>query len=85
MNSAPPTSTPPAAKPERPLAGLVKHSAIYSAAPILRQVISVGMSPFYTLWLGTAGAGVKENADLWGIALQQILGQLCPAREAHQK
>ncbi|NOT30058.1 MAG: oligosaccharide flippase family protein, partial [Planctomycetes bacterium] len=60
---------------ERPLSGLVKHSAIYSAAPVLRQLISIGMSPFYTAWLGTAGAGVKENADLWGIALQQVLGQ----------
>ncbi len=75
MNSAPPKSTPPAAKSDRPLAGLVKHSAIYSAAPVLRQLLSIGMSPFYTAWLGTAGAGVKENADLWGIALQQILGQ----------
>ena len=77
MNSAPPTTTTPSAATttERPLAGLVKHSAIYSAAPILRQLISVGMSPLYTTWLGPAGAGVKENADLWGIALQQILGQ----------
>ena len=77
MNSASPTTTTPSAATttERPLAGLVKHSAIYSAAPFLRQLISVGMSPLYTSWLGTAGAGVKENADLWGIALQQILGQ----------
>src|SRR6185436_495923 len=60
---------------ERPLGTLVKHSAIYSAAPFLRQAISVGMTRFYTKWLGTAGQGVKENVDLWLIALQQMLGQ----------
>jgi O-antigen/teichoic acid export membrane protein len=65
----------PAPVAERPLGGLVKHSAIYSAAPILRQLVSVGMTRFYTAWLGPAGAGVKENADLWAIALQQALGQ----------
>jgi O-antigen/teichoic acid export membrane protein len=77
MTSAPPRPETAAGAPplERPLGGLLKHSAIYSAAPVLRQVLSVGMSRFYTAWLGTAGAGVKENADLWGIALQQVLGQ----------
>lgn len=65
----------PAPVAERPLGGLVKHSAIYSAAPVLRQVVSVGMTRFYTAWLGPAGAGIKENADLWAIALQQVLGQ----------
>jgi O-antigen/teichoic acid export membrane protein len=72
MSSALPQTAQPQ---ERPLAGLVKHSAIYSAAPVLRQVISVGMTRFYTGWLGTAGQGVKENVDLWLIALQQLLGQ----------
>ncbi len=64
----PPTLT------ERPLGGLVKHSAIYSAAPVLRHLISIGMTRLYTSWLGTSGFGVKEIADLWLIALQQILG-----------
>lgn len=76
MNSAPTKQAPAEGEvADRPLGGLVKHSAIYSAAPVLRQLISVGMTRFYTAWLGGAGAGVKENADLWGIALQQILGQ----------
>lgn len=76
MKSAPPKQAPAQGEvADRPLGGLVKHSAIYSAAPVLRQLISVGMTRFYNIWLGTAGAGVKENADLWGIALQQILGQ----------
>ena len=76
MSSAPPTTAPAVSPPaDRPLGGLVKHSAIYSAAPVLRQFISIGMTRFYTGWLGTAGAGVKENVDLWLIALQQLLGQ----------
>jgi len=50
---------------------------MYSAAPVLRQAISIGMTRLYTRpdWLGTSGFGVKENVDLWLIALQQILGQ----------
>jgi len=62
---------------DRPLGSLVKHSAIYSAAPVLRQVISIGMTRLYTRpdWLGTPGFGVKENVDLWLIGLQQVLGQ----------
>jgi len=66
---------PPAA--DRRLGGLVTHSAIYSAAPVLRQAISIGMTRLYTRpdWLGTSGFGVKENVDLWLIGLQQILGQ----------
>ena len=59
----------------RPLGGLVKHSAVYSAAPLLRQIISIGMHRLYTGWLGTAGIGVKEIVDFWLIALQQLLGQ----------
>ena len=59
---------------ERPLGGLVKHSAIYSAAPFLRQLISIGMHRLYTVWLGEAGVGVKETVDFWLIALQQLLG-----------
>jgi len=59
----------------RPLGGLFKHSAIYSAAPFLRQIISVGMTRFYTGWLGSAGFGVKEIVDFWLIGLQQLLGQ----------
>ena len=59
---------------ERPLGGLVKHSAIYSAAPFLRQLISIGMTRLYTGWLGSSGYGVKEIADLWLIGLQQLLG-----------
>lgn len=57
------------------LSGLFKHSVIYSAAPLLRQLISVGMTPLYNGWLGTARGGVKETADLWLIGLQQLLGQ----------
>ncbi len=56
------------------LGGLLKHSAIYSAAPLLRQVISIGMTRFYTGWLGTGRFGFKEVVDLWMIGLQQILG-----------
>jgi O-antigen/teichoic acid export membrane protein len=48
---------------------------MYSAAPILRQVIAVGMTRLYTDWLKTPGFGVKEIADLWVIGLQQLLGQ----------
>ena len=59
---------------EGPLSGLAKHSAIYSAAPLIRQLISVGMVRLYTEWLGNAGFGAKEIADLWLIALQQVLG-----------
>jgi O-antigen/teichoic acid export membrane protein len=69
------SAVPSRASAERPLGALLSHSAIYSAAPILRQVLSVAMTRFYTAWLGPAGAGVKENADLWCIALQQVLGQ----------
>lgn len=78
--SSPPAGSPPAPAPpaaDRRLGGLVKHSAMYSAAPVLRQAISIGMTRLYTRpdWLGTSGFGVKENVDLWLIALQQILGQ----------
>ena len=59
----------------RPLGGLVRHSAIYTAAPLLRQLISVGMTRFYTGWLGVAAYGIKEITDLWMIGLQQLLGQ----------
>jgi O-antigen/teichoic acid export membrane protein len=61
--------------PKHHLKGLAKHSAIYSAAPVIRQLISVGMTRLYTGWLGTAAFGIKENVDLWVIGLQQILGQ----------
>ena len=64
----------PAPKAERPLGFLVKQGAIYSAAPILQRVISIGMTRLYTEWLGRAGLGVKETVDLWAIALQQVLG-----------
>ncbi|MFT5288481.1 MAG: O-antigen/teichoic acid export membrane protein [Planctomycetota bacterium] len=57
------------------LSGLLKHSAIYSAAPFLRQFISMGMTPLYNSWLQTARGGIKETADLWLIGLQQLLGQ----------
>ncbi len=62
---------------QRSLGGLAKHSLIYSAAPLLRQVISIAMTRFYTspTWLGKSGFGVKENVDLWMIGLQQLLGQ----------
>ena len=60
---------------ERPLGGLVKHSAMYSAAPLIRQGISVGMHRLYTGWLGSSGYGIKEIVDLWLIGLQQLLGQ----------
>jgi len=57
------------------LSGLFKHSIIYSAAPFLRQFISMGMTPLYNDWLKTARGGIKETADLWLIGLQQLLGQ----------
>ena len=59
---------------DRELGGLVRHSAIYSAAPLLRQVIAIAMTPLYTLWLGEEGCGVKGVIDLWMIGLQQLLG-----------
>ena len=67
----------PEAREPSKLGGLFKHSVIYSAAPLFRQVISIAMTRFYTSekWLGTAGYGVKEIVDLWLIALQQLLGQ----------
>jgi len=80
MSPAPPQAAPAPApatgdsRPERPLGALVKHSAIYSAAPILRQLIGIGMTRLYTDWLGNSGYGVKENVDLWLIGLQQVLG-----------
>ncbi|MAB79545.1 MAG: hypothetical protein CMJ89_09360 [Planctomycetes bacterium] len=58
----------------RALGGLVRHSAIYSVAPLLRQFISIGMHRLYTRWLGEPGVGVKETVDFWLIALQQLLG-----------
>ena len=75
MLERPMSSAPKEASSSRPLGGLFKHSAIYSAAPFLRQIISVGMTRFYTGWLGSAGFGVKEIVDFWLIALQQLLGQ----------
>lgn len=74
MSTASPTAAPPSTPPDRPLGHLVKHSAIYSAAPIVRQLVSIGMTRLYTEWLGNAGFGIKENVDLWMIALQQVLG-----------
>jgi len=47
---------------------------MYSAAPILRYAISIGMTRLYTSWLGRSAYGVKDNADLWLMALQQVLG-----------
>ena len=58
----------------RQLGGLLKHSVIYSAAPLARQLISIGMHRLYTGWLAPAGMGVKEVVDFWLIALQQLLG-----------
>ncbi|HED66959.1 MAG TPA: hypothetical protein ENJ09_15560 [Planctomycetes bacterium] len=67
--------TPEEGPPAGPrLGGLVRHSAIYSAAPLLRQLIAVGMTRLYTLWLGDSGFGVKGVIDLWMIGLQQLLG-----------
>ena len=57
------------------LSGLARHSAIYTAAPLLRQVISIGMTWLYTGWLKGPGFGIKETVDLWMIGLQQLLGQ----------
>jgi O-antigen/teichoic acid export membrane protein len=68
-------SGPESSSAEPHLGGLVKHSAIYSAAPIVRQLVSAGMQRFYTGWLGTSASGVKEIVDFWMIALQQLLGQ----------
>ena len=65
---------PPSSPSDKKLGGLVKHSAIYSAAPLLRQVIAIAMTSLYTLWLGEEGFGVKGVIDLWMIGLQQLLG-----------
>jgi O-antigen/teichoic acid export membrane protein len=69
-----PTAEPEPEREEGHLGGLVRHSAIYSAAPILRQLISIGMTHLYTRWLGGANFGVKGVIDLWMIGLQQLLG-----------
>lgn len=71
MSSVPSAS---AADPRRHFGGLLRHSAIYGAAPLLRNAISFGMQRFYTGWLGTSGFGVKEAVDFWLIAFQQLLG-----------
>jgi O-antigen/teichoic acid export membrane protein len=70
--SATPTET---SRPPRALGGLVRHSAIYGAVPLFRQLVSIGMTRFYADWLGAAGFGVKEIVDLWMVGLQQLLGQ----------
>ena len=79
MTQAPPdepqAEEPRAAGGQNKLSGLFKHSAIYSAAPFLRQLIAIGMTPLYNRWLLTARVGIKETADLWLIGLQQLLGQ----------
>lgn len=67
--------TPTAADSQGGLPGLLKHSAIYAAAPLLRQVISMAMTWFYTGWLRGPGFGIKENVDLWMVGIQQLLGQ----------
>ncbi len=64
----------PVADSRRHFGGLLRHSAIYSAAPLLRNAISFGMQRFYTGWLGASGYGVKEAIDFWLIAFQQLLG-----------
>lgn len=67
---------PPDQHDERPsLEGLAKHSAVYTAAPLLRQLISVAMTYLYTGWLRGPGFGIKETVDLWMIGMQQLLGQ----------
>ncbi len=66
---------PSSPRSERSLTGLFKHSAIYSAAPFIRQLVAVVMHVFYTGWLGTVGVGVKEIVDLFAIGMQQVLGQ----------
>ncbi len=72
---APPSRSPvPSSSGEQGLEGLVKHSLLYSAAPFVRQVISIGMHRLYTGWLQEAGIGVKETVDFWLIALQQLFG-----------
>ncbi len=72
MTSAP---RPSSEAPARSLGGLFRHSTIYGAVPLIRQVISVAMVRLYTEWLGRAGYGVKEIVDFWIVGLQQLLGQ----------
>lgn len=55
--------------------GLLRHSMVYSVAPLVRYAVSFGMNRFYTTFLITALYGVKEMVDLWMILLQQMLGQ----------
>ena len=40
----------------------------------MRQLISLGMTRFYTEWLAKPGFGLKDVIDFWMIGLQQILG-----------
>jgi len=69
-----PAMTEPTETEDRPLGGLFKHSVIYSATPVIRQLISIGMHRLYTGWLARPGMGVKENVDFWLIGFQQLLG-----------
>lgn len=69
-----PRPEPAAVDPPR-LSGLARHSAVYTVAPLLRQVLSIAMTWFYTGWLRGPGFGIKETVDLWMIGLQQLLGQ----------
>ena len=79
MTPPPPSPPPDPLEPGTPeptarLGGLVRHSAVYSAAPLLRQAISLAMTRFYTEWLGKNGFGLKDVLDFWIIGLQQVLG-----------
>lgn len=57
-------------------AGLVRHSLTYSLAPLVKNVVSFGMTRFYTWALPTVALwGVKEMVDLWMLLLQHLLGQ----------
>ncbi|MEW6073368.1 MAG: polysaccharide biosynthesis C-terminal domain-containing protein [Planctomycetota bacterium] len=57
------------------MSGLLRHTAMYSAEPLVRQLVAVVMQRFYTTWLAPGVMGVKEVVDLWAIGLQQLLGQ----------
>lgn len=56
------------------LSSLLKHSATYSAVPLLGRVISIVMLYFFARWMPEAEMGLVDLADLVLASLVQVLG-----------
>lgn len=59
---------------ETPVAGLAKHSLIYSIAPLLQRFVALALVRLYTDVLNEAQYGVLQMTDLLFVALIQISG-----------